>query len=68
MLMYANVCAQAQYTALADNLQELSRDLVDCIRNGEEQKVMLRAGRQGVKKDKLARLKLGIHYKHKQVT
>lgn len=60
-------CTQTQYSALAESLEQMSHDLMDCVRTGDEQQAVLGTGTTGVRQDVLARLKLGVHYRHKKV-
>ena len=51
-----------------EDLEKFTCDMLQCIRTGYEQEIFLRKGAgRGLKRDKLARIKLAIHFQHKKV-
>jgi hypothetical protein len=61
---------QEQYTAIANDLKQMSHDLMDCVRNNHEQRVVLESGGGDIEleHDVLDRLILGLHYHHEKVS
>lgn len=58
---------QAQYSKIIEELEEFTSDILTCIRDGHEQTTILKKGAgKGLRRDKLARIKLAIHCKHRQ--
>lgn len=53
---------------IIEELEEFTSDLLGCIRDGHELTTILKKGAgKSLSRDKLTRIKLAVHYKHRKV-